>query len=176
MPSTVSAATEYVTATSANIDSTIDNVSANSGVWGGSALPISAGPGIKFEMVNDTLVASTDETVLADSILHSATAFTLSEPAGNFERLRLYDYYGTITEIQGNNSRLSWVFDRTDPDTNTRMNRCYTITSNNGTTWNEVNVYGWNQNNYNGITANGGTNWYLETVKIIGINRIAGGN
>lgn len=60
LPESVSAATDYVTATSANIDSTIDNVSANSGAWGGSALPISAGPGIKFEMVDDTLVASND--------------------------------------------------------------------------------------------------------------------
>ena len=111
-----------------------------------------------------------NETVLANNLVFSSTTLTLSEPAGNFERLRLYDYYGTITEIQGNNSRLTWVFDRTDQN-NTRMNRCYTITSNNGIDWNEVNVYGWNQNNYNGITANGGTDWYLETIKVVGINR-----
>lgn len=63
-PQSATDAIGYVTATSANIDSTIDNVSSNSGAWGGSALPISAGPGIKFEMVNDTLVASTQGPIL----------------------------------------------------------------------------------------------------------------
>ena len=64
LPESVSAATDYVTANSANIDATVSNVSANSGAWGGSALPISAGPGIKFEMVDNTLVASTQGPIL----------------------------------------------------------------------------------------------------------------
>ena len=64
LPAVVSAATDYVTANSANIDATVSNVSANSGAWGGSALPISAGPGIKFEMVDNTLVASTQGPIL----------------------------------------------------------------------------------------------------------------
>ena len=89
LPESVSAATDYVTATSANIDSTINNVSANSGAWGGSALPISAGPGIKFEMVDNTLIASTDETVLwttgSDT---SISSFTLNEPISAFDRIR----------------------------------------------------------------------------------------
>lgn len=151
-----------------------DVVTANSGVWGGSALPISAGPGIKFEMIDNTLVASVDETVLASSIANEATAFTLSEEAGNFERLRLYDTYGNIVEVAADNSRLTWVFDRTNSN-GTRMNRCYTITSTDGINWNELNVYGWNQTAYTGaLSLNGGTDWYLETHKIIGINRIAG--
>lgn len=64
LPEAVSAAADYVTANSANIDATVANVSANSGAWGGSALPISAGPGIKFEMVDNTLVASTQGPIL----------------------------------------------------------------------------------------------------------------
>ena len=64
VPEAVTAATDYVTANSANIDATVANVSANSGAWGGSALPISAGPGIKFEMVDNTLVASTQGPIL----------------------------------------------------------------------------------------------------------------
>lgn len=36
-----------------------DTVCANSGVWGGSALPISAGPGISLSMVDGVLVIST---------------------------------------------------------------------------------------------------------------------
>lgn len=58
LPAVVSAATDYVTANSANIDATVSNVSANSGAWGGSALPISAGNGIGLELVDGVLVIS----------------------------------------------------------------------------------------------------------------------
>lgn len=58
LPESVSAATDYVTANSANIDATVSNVSANSGAWGGSALPISAGPGIGLSIVDGVLVIS----------------------------------------------------------------------------------------------------------------------
>ena len=58
LPESVSAATDYVTANSANIDATVANVSANSGAWGGSALPISAGNGIGLSMVDGVLVIS----------------------------------------------------------------------------------------------------------------------
>ena len=58
LPESVSAAADYVTANSANIDATVSNVSANSGAWGGSALPISAGPGIGLSMVDGVLVIS----------------------------------------------------------------------------------------------------------------------
>lgn len=151
-----------------------DVVTANSGVWGGSALPVSAGKGVKISLQDDTLVFEADETVLASGIANDATAFTLSEEAGNFERLRLYDTYGNIVEVAGDNSRLTWVFDRTNSN-GTRMNRCYTITSTDGINWNELNVYGWNQTAYTGeLSLNGGTDWYLETHKIVGINRIAG--
>lgn len=93
-PQSATDAIGYVTATSANIDATIDNVSANSGAWGGSALPISAGPGIKFELDNGTLVASNDETVLwegfkTDIPNTGETTYTLSELATNFETIRI---------------------------------------------------------------------------------------
>ena len=56
LPEAVSAATDYVTANSANIDATISNVSANSGAWGGSALPISGGQGVGLSVSDDKLV------------------------------------------------------------------------------------------------------------------------
>jgi len=89
----ISAATDYVTATSGDINATIDNVSANSGAWGGSALPISAGPGIKVNLVDNTLVFSNDETVLfeGDALHNNATA-TLSEPFTNFEKIKVYGH------------------------------------------------------------------------------------
>lgn len=87
--SSISAATDYVTATSANIDSTIDNVSANSGAWGGSALPISAGPGIKVNLVNNTLVFSNDETVLWSGSGNGDTTYNLSESMSNFNTVKI---------------------------------------------------------------------------------------
>ena len=80
----------YVQNTSADIDATIINVSSNSGVWGGSALPVSAGPGVKIELTNNTLVFSNDETVLWEGTHDSFnTAINLSEAVSNFERIRI---------------------------------------------------------------------------------------
>lgn len=93
LPASVSAATDYVTATSGDINDTINNVSANSGTWGGSALPISAGPGIKVDLVDNTLVFSNDETVLwsGGDLTIGATA-TLSETVKNFELFGVYGH------------------------------------------------------------------------------------
>ena len=68
-------------------------VQTNSGSWGGSALPISAGPGIKVNLVDNTLVFSNDETVLfeGDALHNNATA-TLSEPFTNFEKIKVYGH------------------------------------------------------------------------------------
>lgn len=79
----------YVQTNSGSIDETVSTVGTNSGVWGGSALPISAGHGVKLTMVNGTLVASDDETVLYDSSA-KWTGITFSEPASNFEKIRIY--------------------------------------------------------------------------------------
>ena len=89
LPEVVSAAADYVSAMSGDINATIDNVSSNSAVWGGSALPISAGPGIKFEIVNDTLVASTDETVLWSGTYLGTDSISLSESLSNFDLVRI---------------------------------------------------------------------------------------
>ena len=103
LPEAVSAATDYVTANSANIDATVSNVSANSGAWGGSALPISAGHGIKFEIVNDTLVASVTSTSTSGYVWQSAslfhtdtpikqTTYNLSDNCSNYDKLDV-DFY-----------------------------------------------------------------------------------
>ena len=55
IPESVSAATDYVNATSGNINDTINNVTTNSGAWGGAALPISARDGIDLEINNNIL-------------------------------------------------------------------------------------------------------------------------
>lgn len=76
----------------------IDAVTANSGTWGGSALPISAGPGIKFNIVDDTLIASTNGYVWQSaSLFHTdtpltQTTYTLSHNCSNYDKLEV-DFY-----------------------------------------------------------------------------------
>jgi hypothetical protein len=70
-----------------------DNVNTNSGAWGGSALPISAGPGIKVNLVDNTLVFSNDETVLwsGDVVPNGLTPVAqLSEPISAFDSYEVY--------------------------------------------------------------------------------------
>ena len=75
--------------------------SAIGGGGGGSALPISAGHGIKFEIVNDTLVASVTSTSgyvwQSASLFHTdtpikQTTYTLSDNCSNYDRLDV-DFY-----------------------------------------------------------------------------------
>lgn len=86
-----SALTSY--ALSSDVSGTVDLVSTQSANWGGSALQLSAGTGIKLEKVGDTLVAS---TTALDTLLFVAPAntqvasATLSENAENFECLDIY--------------------------------------------------------------------------------------
>ena len=93
-PVSAGEAVQYVQTNSAGIDDTITNVTTNSGAWGGSALPISAGPGIKVNLVDNTLVFSNDETVLwtnsnPNQVSANVTLTgTLTEPCYTFEKLR----------------------------------------------------------------------------------------
>ena len=78
--------------------------SAIGGDCGGSALPISAGKGIKFELINDTLVASVTSISTSGYVWQSAslfhtdtpethkTTYTLSDNCSNYDRLDV-DFY-----------------------------------------------------------------------------------
>jgi len=173
-PQSATDAIGYVTATSANIDSTIDNVSANSGAWGGSALPISAGPGIKFEIVNDTLVASVDETVLYSGNLtgNGATA-QLSEPIQNFERIKVYGH-------TDDGMNCPW-FTEFYPDNNTMDVGAVANNAGWGKWFNfTITTEGLYTNVTGKVLTFGSTIWGdLATygmTRVIGINRTAGGN
>ena len=85
-------------ALSSDVSATVDLVGTQSANWGGSALALSAGPGVKLEKVGDTLVASTDETLLwsGDMTTGGTRLANLSEPLTNFERLGfLHSFEGT---------------------------------------------------------------------------------
>ena len=72
-------------------NSNYETVNTNSGVWGGSALPISAGPGIKVNLVDNTLVFSNDETIIFNGdVSGQITDFNTNEQINNFEKLDVY--------------------------------------------------------------------------------------
>ena len=79
-------------ALSADVSGTVDLVSTQSANWGGSALALSAGPGVKLEKSGNVLVASTDETVLWSGacLMQGGAAATLSEAASNFNKIEVY--------------------------------------------------------------------------------------
>lgn len=83
-------------ALSADVSGTVDLVSTQSANWGGSALALSAGPGVKLTKSGDTLVvASTNETVLWSSTA-TASSFTLSESLSSFERVKVQGNFNAI--------------------------------------------------------------------------------
>ena len=75
-------------------NSNYETVNTNSGAWGGSALPISAGPGIKVNLVDNTLMFSNDETVLWEDNTDPAEGIngtkSINETVSNFENIDVY--------------------------------------------------------------------------------------
>ena len=77
-------------ALSSDVSGTVDLVSTQSANWGGSALQLSAGPGVKLEKVGDTLVASTDRELLWSGSATGNYTAQLSEPKTNFEKVEIW--------------------------------------------------------------------------------------
>ena len=181
LPEAVSAATDYVTANSATINGTVEAVTANSGVWGGAGLPISAGPGITVNLINNTLVFSTDynESVLFENTTgtNGNTNITLSESISNFKYVQIdfsvwsAEKYSTILPVQnsmyqlnedwydGNNGYYHFM------DALTITGTSYTLTK-----------AAFHSFGGTSISIDGDAKKYFKTYKVIGINRTAGGN
>ena len=88
-------------ALSADVSGTVDLVSTQSANWGGSALALSAGPGISLTMSGNTLVASTDETVLWENYTFASNRsdnVVMSEDPFNFSYVRITFELETTTE------------------------------------------------------------------------------
>lgn len=80
-----------VFALSSDVSATVDLVGTQSANWGGSALALSAGPGVKLEKSGNTLIASTDETVLWSGSANTTTfSADLPENVHNFKYLEIY--------------------------------------------------------------------------------------
>lgn len=166
---------EIPTAVSGYWQAASDTVCANSGVWGGSALQISAGTGIKLDIVDDTLVFNNDETVLFDgNVTGNGSTAQLSEPIQNFEKIKVYGH-------TDDGDRCPW-FTEFYPIENTTMEigvatnnqgwaKWFYFTITTGGLYTNVTgrVLTFGTNNWSDLTSYGMT-------RVIGINRIAGGN
>ena len=172
-------------ALSSDVSSTVDLVSTQSANWGGSALQLSAGPGVKLEKVGNTLVASTDETVLWSgsgwAINDSAQPISLSESPLNFKTIKIYGYrplYNT-TDYGGTFSDeidIQWLtacsVNRISlPYTIFAGNSCYVgslgLSGISSTTWTED---GWHCGLSNTASV-ATTGVYAHIHKVVGINR-----
>lgn len=167
----------------------IDTVTANSGSWGGSALPISAGPGIKVNLVDNTLVFSNDETVLwsgtafspAGSTNPMQASATMSESIQNFDQIRL--------DFRGDNYYFNESVFLTNPYNTTGNKVCF-INVKKEQSDNSVYIgtkYIWIDDTtlsgkcgYGNTqvvdSMSGGYYGYGSVVRVVGINRISGGN
>ena len=86
-----SAMTSY--ALSSDVSATVDLVGTQSANWGGSALQLSAGPGVSLTKSGNTLIAGLDETVLwSGAGSTTGSTINLSESLENFERYGIYYY------------------------------------------------------------------------------------
>lgn len=163
-------------------NSNYETVTTNSGAWGGSALPISAGPGVKVNLVDNTLVFSNDETVLYSGV--GTTAAILAEPITNFESIKVTYYpneafYGSasyITEFPSTNTLFTFNVNRFNDTANNAIayfNALYEVQSD---VFTEIqnNHYWINVSSPANISGPGNVQTFIS--KIVGINRIAGGN
>lgn len=161
----------------------IETVIENSGAWGGAGLPISAGPGINVALDNGTLMIGNDETVLFSSD-SAVTSFSTSEPIENFEYLKIIvevaNGIKAISNVVVSNifsSYLSIAYLGPQSISNSTDFFMWRINySRSGNTYTINNGYfcGWNQNSITAGAANT-TNRGL-VYKVVGINRISGGN
>lgn len=171
-------------ALSADVSGAVDLVSTQSANWGGSALALSAGPGVKLEKSGNVLVASTDETLLWENTGGNLTkdlAFplALNEPIANFERVKFL--YGGDSYMQNahwvefeatdNNPYTLYDFRCDDPSTPyifwrlAKFNISGTaVTNTYNSTINLTTAFAGNEYNTSG---------YNYLVKIVGINRTA---
>ena len=99
-------------------------VNQNSGAWGGEALPVSGGPGIKFRMDNGTLIAELDRTVLwsGDATPNGQTSVgQLSEPISAFSEYEVYCTFETMYPPKVNKFSLPSEWESNQPNTNIKF-------------------------------------------------------
>lgn len=169
-------------ALSADVSGTVDLVSTQSANWGGSALQLSAGPGVKLEKVGDTLVAGLDETVLFSGGTTATKTAALSESITNFEWLKVRiddDHHGGRWEtVEASNPWGKWVstygYDAWET-TQTKIGFRQLGFSASGTAISSITgIQRAVPNNSNTWESSTQTGQFGGVIKVIGINRTAG--
>ena len=175
-------------ALSSDISATVDLVGTQSANWGGSALQLSAGPGVKLEKSGNVLVASTDETVLWSSSGYSVgdtmQTYNLSGNPSDFEEIQVYGQRPLgATDTMG---AFDFRFQPAYLNANFVSKICvplafvaggsvtpyiggYSVIDINTTSWHDG--FTWQ---YQPTTTYQGTSYIAHIHKIVGINRTAG--
>ena len=175
-------------ALSSDVSSTVDLVSTQSANWGGSALQLSAGPGVKLEKSGNVLVASTDETVLWSSSGYSVgdtmQTYNLSGNPSDFEEIQVYgqrplgatdtmgafDFRFQPAYLNANSvSKICVPLAFVAGDSKTPYIGAYSVIGINTTSWHDG--FTWQ---YQPTTSYQGTAYIAHIHKIVGINRTAG--
>lgn len=170
-------------ALSSDVSATVDLVSTQSANWGGSALALSAGPGVSLTLSGNTLVASTDEVVLWNNYTfasNNSNYVVMSEDPFNFSYVRITFTMETTTE--------NWPTVQTQIVDMVALNSCvnknFTL---NGTCVNGTVIFArCSRCHFSGtaIIDDSSVQWYtggagtitnpLHIYRIVGINRTAG--
>ena len=168
-------------ALSSDVSATVDLVGTQSANWGGSALALSAGPGVKLEKSGNTLVPSTDVTVLwSGSGSTTGSTINLSESLENFERYGIYYYipYGECGPhyIEKCYSAGSTSFYMTTMQCANTLIRCFSDYGSMNAT--SISLISGRQAGvwYTGASVDwyDGTDRHHTITKVVGINRTAG--
>jgi hypothetical protein len=166
---------------SAITDVSLNNiVQTNSGAWGGSALPISAGPGIDVQLENDKLVFSAipNETVIYTGVYDTTTtSIVCDEPLTSFENVKvLWQHQNKTCDWSEYPTTLNqWYKNLGRSDNGTSLVSFFTIWNTNN---NEAHFY----NSWYFHVPTGTMTWTfgatglneVKPIKVVGINRIGG--
>ena len=174
-------------ALSSDVSATDNLVGTQSANWGGSALQLSAGPGVKLEKSGNVLVASTDETVLWSSSGYSVgdtmQTYNLSGNPSDFEEIQVYgqrplgstDTMGAFefrfhpAYLTANSvSKICVPFAFVAGDSVTPYIGGYSVIDINTTSWHDGITW-----QYQPTTTYQGTAYVAHIHKIVGINRTA---
>lgn len=175
-----SIASSYAQDVSAAVSGTVDTVSSQSANWGGSALELSAGPGVTLTKSGGTLIAGLDQTVLwsgtAVNSDFTSTPLALSESMTNFDSIKFYwQMFNAsvqrkqVTEIIPGDSHLALAGITTNTSNSALYGFCYEFSANTTGLLYEYGRY----LNMSGSSYNPAGEGWFELYRVVGVNRTA---
>ena len=156
-------------------------VNQNSGAWGGEALPVSGGPGVRIRMDNGILIAEADQTVLWEGERGwwaDTSELSLSGNISDYNYFKVvysddWELNKVIKEYPCTNSAFDVGLWGSEGDNITFKSSKFTV---NGTKINLSSSRTIEVNSGGNIPTRNFTTSFIKFYKIIGINRVSGGN